>query len=63
MPAPRGHCPYRNGERDGVAAEAVQAHPAVEIEFASGAWLRLMAPTDGETVKAIIAALAKDWRR
>jgi hypothetical protein len=38
-------------------------HPAVEIEFASGARLRLLGPIDGRTVKAVIAALAKDRRR
>jgi transposase len=37
--------------------------PAVEIEFASGARLRLLAPLDGGTLKAIVARLAKDRRR
>ena len=45
------------------AGPALQAHPAFEIEFASGARLRLMAPLDGGTIKAVIAALAKDRRR
>jgi transposase len=47
----------------GAAAAFGAAHPAVEIEFTSGARLRLLAPVDGRTVKAIIAALAKDRRR
>jgi transposase len=46
-----------------AAAPGVAAHAAVEIEFASGARLRLMAPIDGGMLKAIVAALAKDRRR
>jgi len=45
------------------AAPGLETHPAVEIEFASGARLRLMAPIDGGTLKAIVAALAKARRR
>jgi transposase len=47
----------------GTAATLGPAHPAVEIEFASGARLRLLAPIDSGTIKAIIAALAKGRRR
>jgi transposase len=47
----------------GPAAALGVTHPAVEIEFASGARLRLLAPPDGRTLKAVIAALAKDRRR
>jgi transposase len=36
---------------------------AVEIEFASGARMRLMGPVDGSTVKAIVTVLAKARRR
>jgi transposase len=47
----------------GAAPGLGMTRPAVEIEFASGARLRLMAPPDGGTLKAIIATLAKDRRR
>jgi transposase len=36
---------------------------AVEIEFASGAQMRLMGPVDASTVKAMVAMLAKAKRR
>jgi hypothetical protein len=36
--------------------------PAIEIEFATGARMRLLAPVDPATVKAIVAALAKGRR-
>lgn len=37
--------------------------PAIEVEFASGARMRLMGPVDASTVKAVVAALAKAKRR
>jgi transposase len=36
---------------------------AVEIEFASGARMRLMGPVEASTVKAMVAVLAKARRR
>ena len=37
----------------------VGAPPAIEIEFATGARMRLMGPIDGSTVKLVVAVLAK----
>ena|ERR1700686_1101843 len=46
------------------AAPALSTTPgAVEIEFASGARMRLMGPVDASTVKAMVAVLAKARRR
>jgi transposase len=43
---------------------ALPATPgAVEIEFASGARMRLMGPVDASTVKAMVTVLAKARRR
>jgi len=36
---------------------------AIEIEFASGARLRIVGPVDASTVKAMVTALAKVRRR
>jgi transposase len=47
----------------GVAPALGMMRRAVEIEFASGARLRPMAPIDVGTLKPMIAALAKDRRR
>ena len=42
------------------AASALQtAPPAIEIEFATGARMRLMGPVDASTVKALVMVLAK----
>jgi transposase len=46
------------------ATFALPAAPgAVEIEFASGARIRLMGPVDASAVKTIVAVLAKAKRR
>jgi transposase len=37
--------------------------PAIEIEFATGARMRLMGPVDASTVKVVVAVLAKARRR
>lgn len=37
--------------------------PAIEIEFATGARMRLMGPVDASTVKVVVAVLAKAKRR
>ena len=42
-----------------VVAPVVGAPPAIEIEFATGARMRLMGPVDGSTVKLVVAVLAK----
>jgi len=36
--------------------------PAIEIEFATGARMRLMGPVDAATVKVMVAVLAKAQR-
>jgi transposase len=46
------------------AAPALQtAQPAIEIEFASGARMRLLGPVDAPTVKALMMVLAKARRQ
>src|SRR5512145_1968103 len=42
-----------------VAPVAREAPPAIEIEFATGARMRLMGPVDASTVKLVVAVLAK----
>jgi hypothetical protein len=42
---------------------ARRAAGTIEIEFASGARMRLMGPVDASTVKAMITVLAKAQRR
>jgi len=42
-----------------VVAPVVGAPPAIEIEFATGARMRLMGPVDGSMVKLVVAVLAK----
>jgi transposase len=37
--------------------------PAIEIEFATGARMRLMGPVEASTVKVMVAVLAKAQRR
>jgi hypothetical protein len=37
--------------------------PAIEIEFVTGARMRLMGPVDASTVKVVVAVLAKAERR
>ena len=44
----------------GVASAAPAFSPvAIEIEFATGARMRLMGPVDASTVKLVVAVLAK----
>lgn len=45
------------------AAPALPTQPAIEIEFATGARMRLMGPVDALTVKAMVTVLAKAKRR
>jgi transposase len=44
-------------------APALATPGAVEIEFASGARMRLMGPVEASTVKAVVATLVKAKRR
>ena len=46
-----------------AAAPALPASGAIEIEFASGARMRLMGPVEASAVKAMVAVLAKAKRR
>ena len=52
--------PGREWDRP-LASSTMQA--GVEIEFASGAWLRIAGPVDRSTMRAMITALAKPKRR
>jgi transposase len=45
------------------AAPALATPGAIEIEFATGARMRLMGPVDASTVKAMVTVLAKANRR
>ncbi len=47
----------------GAAPALPTAQGAIEIEFATGARMRLMGPVDASTVKAMVTALAKAKRR
>ena len=47
----------------GVASALPTVPGTVEIEFASGARMRLMGAVDAATVKAMVAVLAKARRR
>jgi transposase len=47
----------------GAAPALRTTQPAIEIEFASGARMRLMGPVDASAVKAIVTVLAKAKRR
>jgi transposase len=47
----------------GPGATTASTPGAVEIEFASGARLRLMGPVDASAVKAMVTVLAKARRR
>jgi transposase len=47
----------------GAAAALPTTQPAIEIEFATGARMRLLGPVDALTVKAMVTVLAKVKRR
>ena len=49
----------------GAGATPPQPNPlgAIEVEFATGARMRITGPVDASTVRAMIAALAKTQRR
>ena len=47
----------------GTAPALPMMPPAIEIEFATGARMRLMGPIDTSTVKAMVMVLAKAKRR
>ena len=47
----------------GSAPALSTTQPAIEIEFETGARMRLMGPVDASTVKAMVAVLAKARRR
>ena len=47
----------------GAASALPMAPGAIEIEFATGARMRLMGPVDASTVKVMVTALAKVRRR
>ena len=51
-------------EPGAASAPALPAPPgAIEVEFATGARMRITGPVDAATVRAMIAALAKTERR
>jgi transposase len=47
----------------GDACPGAPSPPAIEIEFETGARMRLMGPVDASTVKVMVAVLAKARRR
>jgi transposase len=47
----------------GAAPALPTTQPAIEIEFATGARMRLLGPVEASTVKAMVTVLAKAKRR